>query len=338
MSFSFFTKAVGTTFEGRQEVIAQLKTNNKLALRREPENEYDANAVAIDALVDGRWVPVGYIAKASNSDVCKEMDDGNTVNVELKEVTGGGDKNYGINVAISYKSAGEIKLTKLIPDIGNGFVMFDEVNHIYYDENGNRMISGSVFESEHEPVTDFSYAAKAMAKSTGVKPAHILALWDDNKNLSATYGTLIHKGLETYFKDHHLMKQLDASKERDHTATTYMPQAVGEIVDSYLALHDAGFADRVSPELFVRYEGYCGFIDLLEEDGELVNLHDYKFIKKLRNINYKKYGKHTKYSLQQNFYRHVIESNGMKVGSMNLDIYKDGKWESVMLEKIDLGL
>lgn len=334
---NYFTKAAGTTFDGRQDIIAKLEPNSKLKLRREADNQYDDKAIAIDALVGGKWVCIGYIAKEKNETLSKELDSGTKAAVTLKDITGGEDgKNYGVNIAIEYEQGSNTKLTRLIPDIGVGYVMFDELNHVYYDEDGNQMLSGSVFEAEHSPQVNFSYAAKAMGKSTGIKPDEILALWDDNRDLSADYGTLVHKGLETYFKNHELMTRLDEHKDRPHTATTYMPQAVGHIVDKFLALHEDDFASRCSAEVFVRHEGRCGFVDLIEQtDGGLVT-HDYKFIKQLKQVKYKNYGLHDKYSLQQNFYREVIEANGHTVKDMVLDTYVDGGWNAVPVKRIKL--
>ena len=336
MKFSYFSKAVGVTFDDRQETIASLAGNARLKLRREPDNPYDANAIAIDALVGKGWKPVGYIAKDKNEHLAKEMDNGTKCGVELTEVTGGGDKNYGLNIAVSYEPAGELNLVRLVPDIGTGYVMFDEDNHRYFDEDGNQMISGSVFESNHKPEVNFSYAAKAMAKNTGAKADDILELWGENRDLSAAYGTAVHKGLEVYFKNHELMKQLDSSKERPHTAVTYMPREIGNIVDKYLADKPSDFADRSSAEVFVRHGNRCGFIDLLEEGTDGLVMHDYKFIKQLKNIKYTTYGTHPAYSLQQNFYREVLEANGHKVKAMLLDTYVDGEWQTVEVKRIKL--
>ena len=338
MRISYFTKAVGVTFEDRQSSIARMPATAKLKLRREPNNEYDANAIAIDSLIDNEWLPIGYIAKEKNKRLAEEMDKGTKVKVSLSEVTGGiDDKALGVNIAIEYEHAGETQLEEIIPVIGTGYVMFDRVNHIYFDEEGNQMISGSKYEDMYSPDVDFSYAAKAMSKSTGIKPDMILDLWKENGNLSAEYGTAMHQGMEMYFKSHQLMKQLDGAKERPHTATTYMPQAVGEVVDQYIADRDEGFADRCSPEVFVRYGNRCGYVDLIEQDDkQVIDLHDYKFIKQLKRVKYQHYGTHNKYTLQQNFYREIIEANGYKVRSMTLDIYKDGSWEKSPVERIKL--
>jgi hypothetical protein len=44
------TRVVGVTFNGRQEVIAQLKDGEQIYLKREPRNPYDRNAIRIERM------------------------------------------------------------------------------------------------------------------------------------------------------------------------------------------------------------------------------------------------------------------------------------------------
>lgn len=80
---SYHSKLVGVSFEGRQDVIADIKqlvddgNDIDLRFRREPDNEYDKDAVAIDALTGGgtvfddevaidvedEWKHIGYVAQ-----------------------------------------------------------------------------------------------------------------------------------------------------------------------------------------------------------------------------------------------------------------------------------
>src|SRR5271154_1894464 len=43
----FFTKVVGVTFEGRQDVVAGMRSGEVLELRRDPSNVHDANAIGV---------------------------------------------------------------------------------------------------------------------------------------------------------------------------------------------------------------------------------------------------------------------------------------------------
>lgn len=331
---SYHTKAVGVTFEGRQDTLAMLKEDTPLRLVREPENEYDPNAIAIEAKLD-EWKPVGYIAMLKNQILANEMDAGTHVTCKLASVTGGEDKNLGLNIFIKYKPT-NLNLKRLIPDIGEGYVMYDEANHTYYDEQGKQMISGSLFEAEHKPAVNLFFPAKATAKAVDCKPNEVTDLWDLHGELASDYGTLIHKGLEAYFNNYDLMQKIDKTKDRIHVASNFMPAAIGKIVDSYLAEHDKDLVKRSRAELFVRAGNRCGYIDLLEDNNGTFTIHDYKFIKELKAIKYKVYGTLNNYTLQQNFYREILEANDMPVGKMVLDVYTGGEWKEVPVKPVTL--
>lgn len=100
----YHSKVVGVTFEGRQDVIKMLKGDEELRVRREPNNEYDPNAVAVDALTSDDWLPIGYLSK-DNSEVSTILDEGGEVTIKLAEITGGTDKkkSLGVNIELEHK-------------------------------------------------------------------------------------------------------------------------------------------------------------------------------------------------------------------------------------------
>lgn len=104
-TFKYNSKLVGVTFEGRQAVISQLKGGEQLRCRREPDNQYDANAVAVDVSLDNEWLPIGYIAKDKNQEIAKSMDGGEEIKITLSNITGGNGKSFGINIELDYKEA-----------------------------------------------------------------------------------------------------------------------------------------------------------------------------------------------------------------------------------------
>jgi len=116
----YHSKIVGVTFEGRQDVLKTLKGDEQLRVRREPNNEYDPRAVAVDALTDDDWLPIGYISK-DNSDISKLLDEGKDVNIKIAEITGGGEKkSLGVNIEIEHeKVARDVGpfYTGLMPEI-----------------------------------------------------------------------------------------------------------------------------------------------------------------------------------------------------------------------------
>ncbi|MBV8723676.1 MAG: DEAD/DEAH box helicase [Candidatus Eremiobacteraeota bacterium] len=92
----FYTKLAGVSFEGRQDVIAGLPGGAPLELRRQPENEYDANAIAVyyGAL------QLGFIKKGIARHIAPLIDEGERYNASVASITGGDEKHLGVNVFV----------------------------------------------------------------------------------------------------------------------------------------------------------------------------------------------------------------------------------------------
>lgn len=97
-TFNFHTKIVGTSFrEGITESIKALQPNQTLILVREPNNEYDPNAVSVYR----GGVMLGYIPKETALKINNDVKEGR-VRCTVSEVTGGtiGKDNYGVNILL----------------------------------------------------------------------------------------------------------------------------------------------------------------------------------------------------------------------------------------------
>ena len=328
----YWDKLSGTSF--RQDVIDAMSGEEELILVPDPKNEYDKYAVEVR--IKGSNKQVGFIKKGRNMEISTYLQQGKNVYINDYNITGGMDgKSYGINVEISLPQVFKLgNMKKMVPDIGEGYVYFDEENHKYYDEQGNPMMSGSTFEDSQTPDFNPDYPARAISKSTGVKADLIKQFWSDNGSLSADLGTLIHKSIELAIKNKEYWNQIDENRERDVTAKNWMPELLGELVDKY---EDKFGLDNSDAEVFVRYKGFCGFIDQLHYlDEKTVEIRDYKIIKQHKKVKTEDYGTINKYALQQNFYRTVIEKAGYKVENMLIHKLSDGEWEEIKLEKVDL--
>lgn len=329
---SWFDKLSGTSF--RQNEIDMLTGEETLVLIAEPENEYDEYAVRVEA--DGMMI--GFIRKGHNEKISKALQSGKEVAIEEFTITGGQDgMNYGVNVKIAMESEAEYKnFEKLFPDIGEGFVYFDKENHEYFNEQGDRMTSGSMLEKEEIGESDLSYAAKAMAKSTRIPEKKIVEMWERNGELSAAFGTVVHDALDFYIKNQVDMQAYDDIKERPHTAANWMPNSVGHIVDKYLENHDV---EASRGEVFVRFGNFCGSIDhLVYESEKTVFIRDYKIINELKSAKTKNFGKQDKYTVQLNTYRAILEANGYTVSGMELNIFDGEEWKDVKVERIDINV
>lgn len=99
---SFFTKVAGVTKgeDNRQELISHMAIDENLEIRRDPQNDYDPNAIAV-------YVPrfdkdIGFLNKDLAAVLAPLMDAGRAYSVRLGSITGGIDgKHYGVNIEIT---------------------------------------------------------------------------------------------------------------------------------------------------------------------------------------------------------------------------------------------
>lgn len=231
---NYKSKIVGVTFEGRQAVIALLKGKEPLRVRREPENEYDKLAVAVDAYINEGWAPIGYIAKDKNKDIAATLDAENNVFIKIASITGGGEKSFGVNIELEYvkeEAKAESKVVakaevdlrtpqEKLQDAINEFVVNSQTKVVKYtsrllgkttlvkEVNGHvrleGYLSGSSFPKKFYPVFDEEGILKAMCEKHFKEEdrergkASILEMWGLNRDASTGYGTAIHAALENY--------------------------------------------------------------------------------------------------------------------------------------------
>ena len=87
--------ATGTTFGNRQECLNFLKqfkpTDLSVTLKREPDNQYDSNAVQIVVHIHplSKRTVIGYVPKELARELAKVMDMGIQVKATLKQIIGG---------------------------------------------------------------------------------------------------------------------------------------------------------------------------------------------------------------------------------------------------------
>lgn len=101
------TKVAGITFDGRQEIIRNLKDTIGVyyELLREKDNKYDTNAVIVCAKTrDNKKFNVGYLPKDMNKAVARALDNNKTAFVKRYTYTGAYNKNVntGIELELVY--------------------------------------------------------------------------------------------------------------------------------------------------------------------------------------------------------------------------------------------
>lgn len=109
---TFFTKLVGVTHDcpngtNRQRVIRKyVKEGQRVFLIREPDNQFDPDAIAAWIVHKGFFkntkYHIGYISSSISCDLSGEIDRGKRATAQVKEVTGGtGGRPFGVNIEVN---------------------------------------------------------------------------------------------------------------------------------------------------------------------------------------------------------------------------------------------
>ena len=345
---NYHSKIVGTTFENRQDILAHLEGNESLRVRREPENQYDPRAVAVDVDIKGKWYPVGYIAKDKNKDIAEALDAGREVEIKLSEVTGGDKgKNLGMNICLKYEkevsepildatndsTASRAPSTENLknPTVYKSKVLGREITvgvdngHIYLPH----YMSGSRFprkffkqftDEDKERVLDYYEREK------GVKRDDVEKTWEMKADIATGYGTAIHAAVELYYNHHNVGEKIKGKDgvNRAYSKNPFFAHIVKSLVE------DLG-PGRFLAEEFIWHDGlrFCGAIDILEiVDKDTVIIHDEKtndsVLKKVyqeKDSPFKKDVDNTQlgeYWLQLSFYAYILKQYGINVKELQI--------------------
>lgn len=99
---AFNTKVAGVTFEGRQDIVRSLSAGDLLVLRREPENPHDPHAITVSTATGEQ---IGYLSARVAARLAPSMDSGARYAATVSQITGGGDRHYGVNIYLQRQDA-----------------------------------------------------------------------------------------------------------------------------------------------------------------------------------------------------------------------------------------
>lgn len=354
---SYHSKLVGVTFEGRQEVISLLEGGEELRFRREPDNEHDSNAVAVDVLMGEQgnadnmdittyWAPIGYIARTKNSELAELLTDGKYATIKISDITGGGDKSFGVNVYIEHerkrKTERSPNAVPVVDYFGNK-AYYDPVLHEYTNSLGEVYLSGSAYAADEPFDSDLwaSYFVEKYGLKDGDKQ-RIIDMWETNGNASRSFGTALHAAIELYGEYHELAdvidvdpktgkrKMIDAKTEKNSALSKlpYLNKAAREFFTPERAAEKARYEVLIIDHKNKR----AGRIDRLvvDEFGRFT-VCDMKTNNKLSAKEKKGYTK------QLSFYADLIIANGGTLSDNPIVIHHwtEETWEDIPLKKIN---
>jgi hypothetical protein len=102
-SKSFFTTVAGVTFEGRQRIVTRCSVGERLILVRDPNHPVDKGAIKVMRLNGEQlgFVPAHVSRGGNSSGLAYRMDQGDKYQCRIGSLTGGGEKNLGVNIEIT---------------------------------------------------------------------------------------------------------------------------------------------------------------------------------------------------------------------------------------------
>lgn len=224
-------------------------------------------------------------------------------------------------------------------------VNYEPVNHVYDSGDGKRWLSGSAFAHRYKSEFQAGLIAKKMADKHEVDAAHILHMWEVNRDASSSVGSAVHLALELRGRYGKLSKKIkDGSLE---SALTKNPILLPLVEAFFTEERDA---EEARYEVFVAdpIRAHCGLIDrlVIEDDGVVVE--DFKTntdLEKAETISapFKGIIPNTKlgaYWLQLSFYARILESHGKHVKGLRIHHWTKGddgyEWQTHEHEPIDL--
>lgn len=99
---TLYTKVAGVTFEGRQNLIAQLTGGEPCRLQPEPTNKYDPNAIAVMVAAKGEVWHIGFVPKELAAQIAPHLE-GEALMVRISEITGGFETSDGDTAALGVR-------------------------------------------------------------------------------------------------------------------------------------------------------------------------------------------------------------------------------------------
>lgn len=216
-----------------------------------------------------------------------------------------------------------------------GELKYDPIAHKYVDDEGNEYTSGSKFAHQYQHDFDKKMILPKYASKYGVNPDSVEAMWDDKGEASTTFGTALHKAMETVINNY------DLAKKVGNDPFEMVHPLIRPIVEKFFT--EERLATKMYAEKFIldRENKRCGQLDLItvvDFNKRILDIEDYK-----TNVDLFKEGtpKTLKapfshlpnmpaacYTLQLSFYKAIVEKAGWTVRNINLyqPKQRDGEW------------
>ena len=171
-------------------------------------------------------------------------------------------------------------LGKRILTFTGEYVYFDKESHVYTDEAGRQLMSGSKYAEQESPKFDLDMMAPKTAQSWGIEEAVLRDIWKLNSDISNQWGSAIHSALEMAHKYYDIGKKISEKKALEENYILPKNPFLKDVVNSFIEQ----FGNSALPEVVVSdvANGMVGTIDRLSIDGYNVHIDVYTSWSKCR--------------------------------------------------------
>lgn len=226
-----------------------------------------------------------------------------------------------VGISQKYAEAGKalpsMKATanaKRIECLVGGSVLYDDVAHVYTNEQGDVYLSGSAYAKQFDKPFDINVIAQKMADKTGVDVGDIIDIWKLKGSASASFGTAVHEALEMYGKYKETSEKL--AKEYHISAIPI----IKDVVEGFFRGREKETA-LYEPMVVDHDRKWAGQIDRLVVTGDKKCIvGDYKTNVDLTPAKVETYWN------QLSFYASILKAGGWTVEGLEIYHYDGSKW------------
>ena len=224
---------------------------------------------------------------------------------------------------------------------------YDDINHIYVF-NGKELTSATGIVKKYYKDFDSISVAKQCAKSWGVDESVILSMWDSNRDLASSLGSVIHKALEHYHMFKAYGQTISDKRGVDENYALPKHPLLRDIILSFEEINKE--VGLIVPEALITNveNGYCGHADVIlikDIDKKICRIQDYKINvdsesesskdKALKPFDILPQNKITKYQIQLSVYANMLQKSGWTVEGLDVFVYEDS-WKHFPLEVLNI--
>ncbi len=244
------------------------------------------------------------------------------------------------------------RLVELRSEVTGGTAFFDEIEHVYTNQFGQTLLSGSKFASQFVEEFNPDFIVPKMADKYQVNGQDIKDMWALNAAASCSIGDAIHQAMELYGTYQTIGEAIDAGKADKEKKWSHVHKnpilraAVERFFGSPAHVDEIAYYE---PFIVNNDAMLCGSIDrllILDLTNKVCRVQDWKTNSDIMKKGSPKYLKApfaaienlkiNEYWLQLSFYAFVLKLAGWTVEGIDIFHYDGEVWKEYSHDVIDI--